>query len=229
MDNNGVPEEGDVFIYKGDDTGEYDPTGLPGLNHHFWYGDTYQVAYVIGSDWKQPTIVIKDRFDNDFSITLNYNQKHQRPGFNHYFDYVDYSKTDKMFETRELIKKILKEEQEWFEEIKPMEVYLPWLNKGIEGLEEWGGIAYQKDDEIGDAIRELKFNPTKKNVRTAIGTILKWKGFAYVEGDDFDWSLDYLKMSIDPYSWKRFNIFDKDSRMVRGYSHSAYQDDDNHQ
>ena len=28
---------------------------------------------------------------------------------------------------RSLIKKILKEEQEWFDDIKPMNVYLPWV------------------------------------------------------------------------------------------------------
>ena len=108
---------------------------------------------------------------------------------------------------RSLIKKILKEEQEWFDDIKPMNVYLPWVEDGIKGLEEWGGQAYQSDDEIGEAIAELKLNPTKENVRYTIATIQKWKGQAYVEGDDFDWALDYLKMSIDPYSWKRFNVF----------------------
>ena len=108
---------------------------------------------------------------------------------------------------RSLIKKILKEEQEWFDDIKPMNVYLPWVEDGIKGLEEWGGQAYQSDDEIGEAIAELKLNPTKENVRYTIATIQKWKGQAYVEGDDFDWALDHLKMSIDPYSWKRFNVF----------------------
>ena len=87
---------------------------------------------------------------------------------------------------RSLIKKILKEEQEWFDDIKPMNVYLPWVEDGIKGLEEWGGQAYQSDDEIGEAIAELKLNPTKENVRYTIATIQKWKGQAYVEGDDFD-------------------------------------------
>ena len=39
---------------------------------------------------------------------------------------------------RSLIKKILKEEQEWFDDIKPMNVYLRWVEDGIKGLEEWG-------------------------------------------------------------------------------------------
>lgn len=108
---------------------------------------------------------------------------------------------------RGLIKKILKEEQEWFDDIKPMNVYLPWVEDGIKGLEKWGGQTYQSDDEIGEAIAELKLNPTKENIKYTIATIQKWKGQAYVEGDDFDWALDYLKMSIDPYSWKRFNVF----------------------
>lgn len=107
---------------------------------------------------------------------------------------------------RSLIKKILKEEQEWFDEIKPMDVYLPWVEDGIKGLEEWGGQAYQSDDEIGEAISNLKINPTKESVESTIKTIEKWKGQAYVDGDDFDWALGSLKMSIDPYSWKRFNI-----------------------
>lgn len=73
---------------------------------------------------------------------------------------------------RSLIKKILKEEQEWFDDIKPMNVYLPWVEDGIKGLEEWGGQAYQSDDEIGEAIAELKLNPTKENVRYTSGSTL---------------------------------------------------------
>ena len=126
---------------------------------------------------------------------------------------------------RNLIKKILKEEQEWFDEIEPINVYLPWVEDGIKGLEEWEGQAYQSDDEIGEAIVNLKLNPTKEAVKYTIKTIQKWKGQAYVEGDDFDWALDYLKMSIDPYSWKRFNVFDSNSKMVRGYSHKEYQNE----
>lgn len=107
---------------------------------------------------------------------------------------------------RNIIKKILKEEQEWFDEIKPMEIYLPWMERGIEGLEKWKGEAYQEDDDIGESILQLKKFPTKKNVRHTINTIQTYIGLAYEQGDDFDWALDDLKMSIDPYSWKRFNI-----------------------
>jgi hypothetical protein len=347
MDWNGVPEAGDLFIYKGGD--EEEPHEL---SHYFTVGGTYVIMYVVGAGWKQPSIILKDRFGDDFAITLNYNQKHKRHGFNHYFEYVNYDETSRMFETRNLIKKILKEgdldwvndlnvnidtthlkvdvmdvngnlmsenpedierlliedienwnrtighkhrlsiyevrgrifphryrhtdsqiyysiefllinntslliqdewvyyldsnkdgdevfvdqekfntrhnispkdglnfltntlnslkineNKEWFEEIKPLNVYLPWVEDAIAGFEEWGGQAYQSDDEIGEVITQLKLDPTKENVRKAIAVIQKWKGQAYVEGDDFDWALDYLKMSIDPYSWKRFNVF----------------------
>ena len=113
---------------------------------------------------------------------------------------------------RSLIKKILKEEQEWFDEIKPMEIYLPWMERGIEGLEKWKGEAYQEGDDIGESISQLKKFPTKKNVRHTIATIQTYIGLAYEQGDDFDWALDELKMSIDPYSWKRFNIHLNDGK-----------------
>lgn len=109
---------------------------------------------------------------------------------------------------RNLIRKILKEEQEWFDEIEPMEVYVPWVKDAIKGFEKWKGDAYQVDDEIGLEIEELKLNPSKKNIERAIKIIERWEGQAYVEGDDFDWALDDLRMSINPYSWKRFNVFD---------------------
>ena len=127
---------------------------------------------------------------------------------------------------RSLIRKILKEEQEWFDEIKPTDVYLPWVKDGIKGLEEWKGDAYQEDDEIGLAIENLKINPSKKNIEYTIHTIERWVGHAYVEGDDFDWALDYLKMSIDPREWARFNVFASNSKMVRGYPYKAYKDYD---
>lgn len=124
---------------------------------------------------------------------------------------------------RNLIRRILKEEQEWFDDIKPLDVYLPWVDSAIRGFEEWEGDAYQTDDEIGNAIRDLKNVPSKKNVEYTIETIERWKGHAYVEGDDFDWALDYLKMSIDPREWERFNVFSPDNKTIRGYPYSAYQ------
>jgi hypothetical protein len=39
---------------------------------------------------------------------------------------------------------------------------------------------------------------------------------SFQEGDDIDWALDYLKMSINPYAWKRFNVFDPENIKVRG-------------
>jgi len=108
---------------------------------------------------------------------------------------------------RNLIKQILKEEQEWFDELKPMEVYVPWVEDAIDGFEEWETIAYQKGDEIDLVINELKTNPSKNAIENAINVIERWHGQAYEVGDDFDWALGSLKMSIDPYSWKRFNVF----------------------
>ena len=98
---------------------------------------------------------------------------------------------------------------DWVEDvIKNSDVYIPWVKEAIKGFEEWKGIAYQENDEIGLSISELKSNPTKKVVEHAINLIEKWKGFAFVEGDDFDWALGTLKMSINPYSWKRFGILE---------------------
>ena len=107
---------------------------------------------------------------------------------------------------KNLIRKILKEEQEWFDEIKPIEVYLPWVKDGIAGLEHWKDQAYQHGDEIDLVINELKTNPSKNAIENAIDVIEGWHGQAYEEGDDFDWALDYLKMSINPSSWIRHNV-----------------------
>jgi hypothetical protein len=39
---------------------------------------------------------------------------------------------------------------------------------------------------------------------------------SFQQGDDIDWALDYLKMSINPYAWKRFNVFEPENIIVRG-------------
>jgi len=110
---------------------------------------------------------------------------------------------------KNLIRKILKESQkEWFDDIKPMEVYIPWIYEAIKGFEEWYGNAYSEGDDIYLVIDELKRDPTKNAVENAISVIGSYEGEVYQEFDDFDWALDYLKMSIDPNSWNRFNIFD---------------------
>lgn len=108
---------------------------------------------------------------------------------------------------RNLIHQILKENKEWYEDLKPLEVYMPWVDEAIKDFEIWVGDAYQHDDEIGEAIAQLKLNPTKENVLYTIKTIEKWQGHAYVKEDDFDWALGTLKMSISPESWKKFNVF----------------------
>ena len=120
---------------------------------------------------------------------------------------------------KDLIRKILKEENEfdWVEEINlPANVYLPWVDDGIKGLEEWKGYVYQEDDEIGNAIESIKRSPTKQNIKNAIRDITRWRGMSFQEGDDVDWALDYLKMSINPYAWKRFNVFEPENIKVRG-------------
>lgn len=121
---------------------------------------------------------------------------------------------------KNLIRKILKEEEnelDWVEEINlPTNVYLPWVDDGIKGLEEWKGHVYQEDDEIGNAIESIKRSPTKQNIKNAIRDITRWRGMSFQEGDDVDWALDYLKMSINPYTWKRFNVFEPENIKVRG-------------
>ena len=122
---------------------------------------------------------------------------------------------------KDLIRKILKENEfDWVEELElPNNVYWPWVEDGIKGFEEWKGNTYQEDDEIGNAIENIKTNPSKQNIKNAIRDITRWRGISFVQGDDFDWALDYLKMSINPYAWKRFNVFDPKNNIVRGSTH----------
>ena len=111
---------------------------------------------------------------------------------------------------RKLIRKILRESHDmgWIENIAS-DYHPQKLEIGIKGLEEWKGEAYEVDDEIGLAIKNVKENPSKETIMDLLNTAKQWKGMAYQDGDDFYWALEDIMLSINPYFFKHLHNLDE--------------------
>ena len=111
---------------------------------------------------------------------------------------------------RKLIRKILREshDMDWIENITS-DYHPQKLEIGIKGLEEWKGEAYEVDDDIGLAIKNVKENPSKETIMDLLNTAKQWKGMAYQDGDDFYWALEDVMLSINPYFFKHLHNLDE--------------------